>query len=70
MFEGTISAIIMRTETNYIESKSCGMKWVDVLEGTTPATIRRNSNSNESVRCGMKQLHALEGTIPTMVRGK
>jgi len=40
MFEGTISAIIMRTETNHIESISCGMKHVGLFEGTTPARIR------------------------------
>jgi len=44
MFEGTISAIIMRTETNCIESVSWGMKWVSALEGTTPAMIRGDSD--------------------------
>lgn len=52
MLEGTISAIIMRTETNCIESISCGIKWVGVFEGSTPAMIRgggTQTNSNESV---------------------
>jgi len=43
MFEGMISVIIMRTETNCIQSISCGMKWVGVFEGSTPAMIRGDS---------------------------
>jgi hypothetical protein len=51
MFEGTTSAIIIRTVINCTESMSCEMKWVGVFEGTTPAMIRADSR-----QIAMKQL--------------